>query len=567
MTKTSVQVSFGLYALEIKQDSLPSMSNLQPFSKANDLRTDKAASKQFATLEPNFWLLDGTYKFVPDILTTVHVGIISLAMSTYTGAFDTPPVLTVDFTQIHSVATGITLRFSRYSADSAGYINVKYYNSSYSLICSDDYYPTSTEFSTGKTVNNFQRIVITFYTTSKPFRYLRLQGIDFGELVYFTPDMIQTAEVVEECDMIGAEARIDTFELGLFSNNTDFSILNPAGEYASLTQHQPLAVYEIIDDEEEVFIGQFYLDKWKNISQKQISFSCIDLLGVLETKKCYGGIWLGSGILLEDLIELLLQPVAAPYEIHPDLYGITMKGWLSIGTYRTALQQIVFAAGAYVDCSRDRLLKIYPARIAEDITNIDINIPITKKGTEQSLELRATISGVEITAHDYSTGSASKSLFSGTLPIGDYTIEFSEAMHTLSVTGATVSSSGANYAILHVTVQGSVTLSGLTYNDAQRVYSITNPGVTAVIKPNILKVTGATMVSSYNGQAVAQRVYDYNMQRYKQILKMYIPEIAIGHIALIDSFEGEQIRASVEKISLDLARGFKAEAEMIGVKV
>jgi hypothetical protein len=83
---------------------------------------------------------------------------------------------------------------------------------------------------------------------------------------------------------------VNTLDLSLFSSDATFSIINPSGDYAALEERQPLDVYERIGAG-EIYIGQYYLDKWENPSNNQVEFRCIDLMGILETLPYLGGIW------------------------------------------------------------------------------------------------------------------------------------------------------------------------------------------------------------------------------------------------------------------------------------
>ena len=77
---TSPKVIFGVgYSSIVKQDASPTIGDLQPFSNADDIRTDRATNRPYATYEPDFWLLDGEYKFISDELpaSAFHVGIMT----------------------------------------------------------------------------------------------------------------------------------------------------------------------------------------------------------------------------------------------------------------------------------------------------------------------------------------------------------------------------------------------------------------------------------------------------------------------------------------------------------
>lgn len=560
--KTSPRVSFGLYALDIKQDSTPNASGQQDFSNVADLRNDNATKLPYITYEPDYWLLDGKYKILPTTYAAVHVGLMSTEMSDQAGVFETAPFLVVYFSQEHS-SDGLTLRFQQESDDYASLIRVIYYDASDSVIMDTFYEIESWEFSAIFSVENFKKISITFLKTSKPYRYLRLTGIDYGQLLYFDAEDIKEASIIEELDFLSAEVRYNTFNLKLYSKDEEFNILNPTGLYASLQQRQPLAVHEIVDNT-TVFLGQFYLSEWENLTDTETQFTCIDLVGILDTLAPYkGGIWL-SGINLEDLVQAIMEEIQVPYDLDVNLYGTVIKGWLPICTYREALQQIAFAAGAFVTCSRSSTINIHKTKIAFSETASQ-HIGNDSKGIDSPIKLKSLITGVEVTAHNYVQISDVKELYNGALDAGLHEIQFSEPMHDLSVTGATISESGTNYAILNVASAGTVVLTGQAYADTSKVFSHYMSGLSATIKPNILRVKDATLVNIANGQAVTDRIYDYHSQRYIQNTKLFYPSAAVGDIISTSTKQTDtQLVCGVEKMDINLL-GFVVDTEMTGV--
>jgi hypothetical protein len=451
MAKTYPKISFGLYGIESKQNSsFSTPANLQPFSKLIDLKTDNITPLPYATYEPDFWLLDGNYKLLPSNLDYVHPGLISLDMSDASGEFDTPIVLTIDFSQSFDT-DGLSLRFSPYSGDYANLINVKYYLDA-ALLDDSNYAPNDTEYSIDNAVSGFNKIVITFYSTNRAYRYLRITGINFGKLISLEKDAIRAANVVEESDPLGAEIRINSLELRLWSEDEQFSILNPDGYYAALKERQPLAVYENVDGL-QTFIGQFYLKTWQNLSENEIEFVCTDILGILDKTPYRGGLWSGSGIKVEDLIDDMLSAVYVPYELDPELFDIDIVGWIPAGTYREALQQIAFAIGASVDCSRAWTVKIYKTKIAED-SEATTTITKAEKAMGQPVSLRQLVTAVEVYGHEFVSSTDTAELYNGILSTGTHEIIFNQPMHDLSISGATITESGANYAIINVAVQG-----------------------------------------------------------------------------------------------------------------
>jgi hypothetical protein len=562
MTKTSPLVTFGLYALTIKQDATPAVSvDLQPFSKLADIKTGNVASRPYATFEPDYWLLDGGYKFKQDNDASVHVGIMSLLQSDEVGAFAVPPVLTVTFSTVHTT-DGMTFKGSQYSNDFANSIQVAFYDASDVLIRTDAYTPTSWEFSTGQAVTDFKKIVVTFNSTNKPYRYLRLPGIDFGKLTYFTGADIKSASVIEEFNPLSIELPIDTCELHLYSNDSTFSIINPSGDYSALQNKQPLDVYEVVGTE-QVYIGQFYLDTWENVSNNEIIFRAIDMLGILETIPYMGGLWITpttAGV----LIEAMMSAINTPYDLDPDLSAASIQGWIPATTYREALQQIAFAIGAYVTCSRAGLLQIYTSVLASDLSAYDYTITKAEKGIDRSLTLKTLVTGVEVTAHNYLANTDSTELYNGYLALGTHTITFSEPKHTLSVSGAAITASGANYAVVNVTTAGTVVLSGLGYTDTKSVNGVYNTTLGATVSKNILSIKDATLVNPSNVAATTQRVYNYYQMRYLQKVKLYSTLASIGDSVLIDTLYNQKIGGVIEKMSINLSGGFTAQTEIVG---
>ena len=563
MARTGPRVSFGLYAVEIKQDSSSAASNLQPFSKILDLKTDNVTPLPYATYEPDFWLLDGQWKLLPENLSSVHVGLMSLEMSDASGEFVIPPVLEVNFEREHDT-DGLSLRFSQITGDYASELTIIYYQGE-SILHRETYEPDSTEWAVENEVNGFDKIIITFTKTNRPFRYLRLLGINYGKLLTLEGDAIKNASVIEEVDPLSAEVRINAFELQVWSEDEQFSILNPEGIYAALKERQPLALYEAVGDS-QLFIGQYYLNTWKNISENEIEFQCVDMLGILDQIPFRGGIWTGSGIKLEDLISGMLESVSVPFELDADLYGIDVIGWIPSGTYREALQQIAFAVGASIDCSRSWTVKIFKSQIAAD-SEATASITKSEKGREQAVTLRQLITGVEVTSHNFVENSEEKELYNDVLSIGGHEIIFNEPMHDLSISGGSITASGANYAILEVTAEGTVTLTGQTYTDTSRVHSITLSGLSSSVRPNVLKVEEAYLIHSGNLVEAAERLFDYHQQRYIQELKLFTPSIVGGNIVEVETLYDKKIRGLVEKMEIDLTGGFVVKAKIIGVVI
>lgn len=581
MPRTFPRIAFSLYAMTIKSNASLDFSALHSLGDINNLITNEVITKPIITFEYNFWLLDGNYKFRPDNDADANIGIISTTQSDASGIFSIPPVLTITFGNVQT-SDGLTLRFAPYTNDFSNDIDVAYYDASDVLIRTDSYTPTSWEFSTSQAVSNFKKIIITFNGTNNPYRYLRLSGIDFGELAYFESDELKSASVIQEIKPIADELPIGKLELSLFSNNAALNIINPSDEYAQLKEKQPLDVYEFIGAE-LAYIGRYYMGVWKNTSNNEIKFTAEDILGILNTQKYYGGIWgakdyadnvIEPATTAGDLIDSIMTEVNVPYELDSSLASISIVGWLPICSYREALQQIAFAIGAYIVC-KSGIVKIKETVLASDLVDHDFEITKAQKSISQSLEIKNLVTGVEVQGHEfvqvYVPGATDTQIFYGILNAGEHIIEFNKpiAIDYIGLTvGVTKVSGNCNHVVISVPSTMAVEItSGIDFTDLKNSKIIENTLLPNGTTKNIISITDATLVNFSLLNGVTQRVYDYYQQRYLQNVKLFALDVRVGDSVLMDIFQDSQLSGIVEKMTIDLVGGFLQNTEITGVVV
>ncbi len=413
---------------------------------------------------------------------------------------------------------------------------------------------------------------------------ITLAGITFGS------DAIRDASVIEELNPFSVQVPINRLEVTLYSEDADFSILNPSGNYQVLQYRTPVTVTEAVDGK-QISIGQYYLDKWENVSDTLIKLECMDAIGLLDILPFRGGIWL-TPVTVGELLDLIFYDSELDYEVDPQVAAIELTGWLPISTRREALQQVCFAAGAYAMSARQEgFVKIASitslgtvtkgirsgvARVGQsrvwqkrwrqsqwDLILADVFVTKSEIGIDASVSLRPLVTGVEVSMHDIVVGDGVRKLFEGTLSVGTHEIQFSQPMHTLSITGATITGSGANYAVVSVASEGEVLLEGLVYDDTVSVYGVYLQDAEGK-KQNVIAVTDASLVNSSNGATVAQRLYDYYQDRYEQNVRIFKPEAQVGGVVIVDTLYDQQIRGILERMEINLSGGFIANARVVG---
>lgn len=553
---TSTEISFGLFDVTAKPDSTPSCQDKQPFIDIDQLKLDAVTAPAVATLEHNFWALDGTFEAFPDEPDTKTWGLWSASMSGVNGVFAVPPVLTITFIGNHS-SLGVSFEFDPYGNNYPGSINIKWYGSGgTALLADEDFTPNSWRYSAMLTVENYDKLVITFNSMAIPYRYLKLQKINYGVLRQFEGNEVIDASILEEVNPISAELRINTLSFKLHSPDGDFNILNPQGVYKILQERQPLVVTELVDGVSKP-MGTFFLDEWDAPTESTATMSATCAIGIMDGTTYKGGMY--NGVMASELLADILDNAGFGYDIDSSYASMPIYGWLPILSHREALQQVAFAIGAVVDTSRGDLVLIYPLPTTEAGT-----ITRERKFSGGSVKLRGLVTGVEVTGHDYVAGSEEIELFNGELDAGEHEISFSEPVHSLSIIGGLILASNCNYALINVASSGTVVLTGKRHIDTKRITGVYMDSLPAGGKKNVLKVEEATLVSGANAQAVAQRIYGYCQRRIEQTLSMKLDTEQVGQTIEVETLYNELRAGTIETLETTLTGGFLTKTKIVG---
>lgn len=562
--RTNTRVEFGLYDVTARGDSSPACDATQPFcSLRRDLLVEAVPSQvKYGTLESRQWLMDGSFSFFPEVPEAYFWGLWSAVQSGESGAFTDPPVLDIQFSQAHS-SSGLTLHFYAPTGDWASKLKIQWYGADGGLLASALFTPDAVDFYCAKKVDRYCRIRLTFLETNHPGRYLKLAGLDYGVYLHFAGDEIVKAHVLEECDPLSAEISINTLGLTLYNKEGRFSILNPEGYFDVLQHKQKLTVWEDVRPEARstsstsYCMGTFYLSDWENSGDTLADFTAVDAVGLLDGAPYDGGVYdTTAGALAADILD------GYSYTLDEELAAERVQGYLAAGTRREALQQLAFAIGAVVDCSRSDLIRISPAPArASGMIAYDRKFQDGSKVT-----LNPLITAVAVTAHRYQAEDAASELYKDTLEPGTYQVTFSApaVADSLTVTGATLAGRGVNRCTLTVAKAGEVCVTGRKYVDSTIVLRRAAANLPPNAQDNELTVTDATLVSPDRATAVANRVLDYYAQRYEQTFRMIAGDEKLADRLIVQSFGGEMVRGVLTKLEFDLTGGFVADAKVVG---
>lgn len=562
--RTNTRVEFSLYDVTARGDSAPSCTTAKPFCNlGRDLLLESVPSQnKYGTLESEQWLMDGSFAFFPEVPEQYFWGLWSATQSDKSGVFADPPVLDITFTQDHS-SSGLTLHFYSPTEDWASRIKIQWFSQDGGLISTALFYPDSVDYYCAKKVENYRRIRIHFLETNHPGRYLKLAGIDYGVYLHFSGHEIVEAHVLEECDPLSSEISINTLNVSLYNKEGRFSILNPEGYFDVLQHKQKFTVWEDVKQDARstgsvsYCMGTFYLSDWSNSGDTLADFSAVDAIGLLDGAPFDGGIYNTTAA---ELAEAILTGYS--YTLDESLAAERVQGYIAAGTRREALQQLAFAIGAVVDCSRGELIRIAPAPSkASGMITYDRKLQDGSKVT-----LNPLITAVAVTAHRYLPGETTEELYRDTLDPGIYRVTFNApaVVDSLTVTGAELTESGVNLCTLTVAKAGEVCVTGRKYTDSTVVLRRTAANLPPNAQDNELTVTDATLVGPGRAEAVAVRVLEHYAQRYEQNFSMVAGDEKLADRLIIQSFGGEMVRGVLTKLEFDLTGGFLADAKVIG---
>lgn len=255
-------------------------------------------------------------------------------------------------------------------------------------------------------------------------------------------------------------------------------------------------------------IGVYYIDESRRSAKGIYKIECYDAFGVLSEIPFSGGVYL-NGVSAKSLFT---EIVGTDFEVEYDMDDATLYGVIAPCTRREAAQQVLFAWGAVATTDGRNGIKVFS--ILDELNEVGIE----RTYTGVSVNTSAIVTKVQVTAHTYTQDS------NGTVKIG-----------------------------------------GVSYKDTETIYTVENPNVTATDKANVKEVTGATLVSTANGQEVAQRVYDYYLNRNTNKAKIVWSGERLGDYVSLPTAWGTAHAGHIKKMTITLSNTVAADVETVGV--
>lgn len=384
-----------------------------------------------------------------------------------------------------------------------------------------------------------------------------------------------------------------------------FSPFSDGMYYQALVAGLVVDVSESIDGVEQA-VGRFYTEDWNCPREGELEIVCSDLLGMMDNKN-YLGNFFENPTRVDAIIADIMAYIGIGYTLDATVGSKLLKGYIPGNiTLREALQQVLFAAGAYASTAGSYTLSIKPSVIPVANSTGDVTITDDEKTDAQKLKLNQKITGVSIMSHDYykSVGVVEE-IFSAYLEPGDYLIVYPKPYWHVQVEGVgdslvylantngdvivspdssaypscTIYTTfgkfefGANHVFLHVPNPGGQSLiTGKPWHESTQLFDWLSEGVDNA-RANVWKIDSATLVPSVKTSTeetaveVLARVVSYANLRYQQEITLFpCTDVGLGKIAVVDSLWSKDIVGIVEKMISNLSGGYLIGTEIVGLE-
>lgn len=503
MSNKGVAIRYGDVAPEAKENFVPTASESE-FDTLAQLQQYNLNFTNYANpCELYQTVLDGTASAFPSVPENANVGLWSEQISNDDGTFTEPIVLTLTSNGQYS-SQGFTFTFDTYNNIYCNHLNIKWYRNGQLIVDNGksmniDFYPDNAFYFCRNNVNNYDKVVITFYSLNMPKNRLKLRVIDYGYGTFFYGDELRNVKLIQEIDPISSQISINT---------ADFTLDSKSDMEFSFQAKQPLSVY---------FNGELKATTFVKSSKRQARFlwqvQSEDYIGLLDSIPYYGGIYTDANAV--DVLRDIFAVAKVPCSIDAVFLGEEVTGYIPFTTCRDALMQVAFAIQAVVDTSNSDAVRVFALK-----NDVKQTIPLNRIMQGQNFTDDETVTGVEVAAHTYKPITETTDVYDATESGTGQNIfvKFSEPLHDLSITNGEIVSRGTNYAVINA--NAGCVLRGQKYEHTTQTRRKNNPIVLASEIEKVVSVENATLVSRYNIDKILYKCYNWLIKTNATNLKI-----------------------------------------------
>ena len=490
MMNKGVTIQYGDVAPEAKKNFVPT-ANESEFDTLSQLQQYNLNFPNYANpCELYSVVLDGTASAFPPMPENANLGLWSEQISNDDGTFTKPIVLELKSEGQYS-SQGFTFTFDTYNNIFATRLSIKWIritDEGITTLDEKEFTPDNAFYFCRNKVENYNKVVITFYSLNMPKNRLKFHVIDYGYGTFFYGDELRGVKLIQEIDPISTQISINTADFTL-NSKTDM-------EY-SFQAKQPLSVYFNGDLKSTTFVKSA-----KRKARFLWDIQSEDYIGLMDSIPYYGGIYTNKNAV--ELLADIFTVAKVPYSIDEVFADATVTGYIPFTTCRNALMQVAFAIQAVVDTSNSEVVKVFA--LEEDVKQ---TIPLNRIMQGQNFADEETVTGVEVAVHSYKPITETIDVYDATESgTGENIfVKFSEPLHSLAIENGEIVSQGTTYAKINAN-EGCL-LVGKKYEHTTQIRRKNNPIVLANDIEKVVAIENATLVSLDNIDNIINQCYNW----------------------------------------------------------
>lgn len=570
MRKTEFFVDYDLYDTTALQDAMESTESNASFADIGLIKGNISIPK-YATLEHNFFVLDGSFEEFPDEPDNIvyfskdfvqqnsnyqYAGTELYSGDDLDGPVEEllkPQSIVIDFTENHT-SYGITLYFlDEYPLE----IEIAWFDLAGILKSRKRFYPDSLIYFCKNQVEEYAGLEITFIR-ALPYHYAKLQHIKYGTTIVWGADKIKTGKLVNDTDPTSDKIKTDKLTFSFVDADEDFNLGNADGLHKTFQRNQRMRPYEMVNGK-QILLGTFFLDDvstTKNISK----MSAIDYKGMLSNRDFKGG-KMYSGELAGSMIDEIMEAAGiTDYEVDEETANTPLYGTLKIQTCQKALREVLFACGSIINTSH---------RIGVEIRK---NNRLVTSKIERNRKFSTTysidkyVSDINVKYKTWTLDENVSEITKGTYGVGIHEIQFSNPAANLTASAGLILEQSPYCVVLKVAEeQTEVVISGQKYIGVELAASSGIEHIKSGENRNAKTFTG-TLLNFESAKRVADDILDY--YQLQQIIKTkhLADDEKTGDWAEIENtvLDHANFVATIESLSTDLTGGFISTSKCRG---
>lgn len=370
MAVSSVRISFSVADADAKEEAAYSSAQAQPWVDYNTLRDGLGEPDnddpsfplhRWATGEPDLFKLSDYRLFPGDGAP----GYWSNVMSGADGTFSTDPVLTANMVNAHS-SVGVTICFDQTTHLSD--FRVDWLDAGGAVISTVTVAGNDKQTAfVDNHVDGYYGLRITAVKTDAPYRWAKIQEIDYGQNLVYDDSTLVDAKISDDVDLSGASVPAGILDFEVLDPTDLLNPLNPTGIYAYLLEGTPVKVDYTIDNV-RCAGGVYYLTAWDSSGPGGAKMQATNCFGIHADKTYESRFY--SAVSPWDA----LADIAAVLGVGSSTAGLPvgmLTGYIPSASVQDAIAHICVASGGFARADRWGNIEITqvsgdPLMIADD---------------------------------------------------------------------------------------------------------------------------------------------------------------------------------------------------------